>query len=431
MIEPDRKRAPLIHPLAGMKLPPVERMRLNNGVELVTLDHGRQPVNRLTVSWPVGTADTGNPDALSLLRLMLCEGAGTRGGSEIAEIFEYNGAWIKVETGKHVTSITLHSLNKSVEEVLPVIGDIIASPSLPSDIFSRIREKEASACALRRKKVEQQCAELSNVQRFGKGNPLSVIQTDETLRSVEPEMLRDMHRRLMLSVIPSVYVAGAVDDGLIARVAGMVEGIDFRETSDRIVKRVIPAPLHAGSLRCVKHDADSMQTAVKIAIPAVNRDHPDYELLRYTVFALGGYFGSRLMSNIREDKGYTYGITASLAGLPEGAFVGISCQADNRFAEAVVRETENEINRLASEPMDAEELEIVRNTAMSSLTAMLDSPFSIMDYHQILDLYKLPPTHYERQMRVLSSLTPETVRECAAKHLASAPRLVALAGNPA
>ena len=66
---------------------------------------------------------------------MLCEGAGTRSGADIAELFEFNGAWIKVETGRHVTSVTLHSLNKSVGEVLPVIGDLITAPTFPRRYF--------------------------------------------------------------------------------------------------------------------------------------------------------------------------------------------------------------------------------------------------------------------------------------------------------
>lgn len=430
MTEPNRLHAPEIRQLGGMELPPVGRMRLVNGVELVTLDHGRQPVNRLTVSWPVGTADADCPDALRLLRLMLCEGAGTRSGADIAELFEFNGAWIKVETGRHVTSVTLHSLNKSVGEVLPVIGDLITAPTFPADTFLKIREKEASACALRRSKVEQKCAELSNIQCFGRGNPLALAQTPESLRGVEKERLDDVHRRLVLGTMPTVYLAGALDDRLLAQVEAVIGRIGFGMATAPVVRKVITAPVKATGERDVTLDENSMQTAIKIALPTVNRHHPDYELLRYTVFALGGYFGSRLMANIREDKGYTYGISASLACMPEGAFAGISCQADNSFAQAVIDETEKEINRLASEPMTDNELEIVMSTAISGLTTMLDSPFSIMDYHQILDMYGLPPTYYAHQLEVLQSLSPEMITECAAKHLADAPRLVALAGNP-
>ena len=428
MIEPNRLSAPDIHSLEGMKLPPVERVMLANGVELVTLAQGDQPVNRLTISWPVGTADVECPDALRLLRLMMCEGAGHRTGADIAELFEFNGAWIKVEAARHITTITLHSLNKSVGEVLPVVGDILTSLSLPGDTFLNIREKEASACALRRSKVEQKCAELSNMQRFGKGNPLALAVTPEGLRSVELDMLRDVYSRLMQGVRPTVYLAGSIDDRLLAQVENLACGLEFG-TADAITRRVVPAPVHAAGARLADADKDSLQTAVKIALPAVNRDHPDYELLRYTVFALGGYFGSRLMSNIREDKGYTYGVTASLAGMPEGAFTGISCQTDNRFVEPVLDETEKEISRLATEPIGMEELNIVRSTALSGLAAVLDSPFSIMDYYQVLDFNGLKPGHYEHQVNVLQSLTPELMMQCAAEHLVNAPRLIALAGK--
>lgn len=431
MIEPDRRCAPQIHPLKGMKLPPVERMHLGNGVEVVTLSQGRQPVNRLTVSWPVGTADIDCPEALRLLRLMLCEGAGKRSGTEIAELFEYNGAWIKVEAARHVTSVTLHSLNKSVGEVLPVMGDIITAPLLPADIFLKIREKEVSACALRRRKVEQKCVELSNIQRFGKGNPLALAITPELLHKVEPTHLHEAHQRIMTEVIPTVYVAGTLDNDVMSHVISMAEGINSYMNGNQVISRVVPAPKHTFGETDLIRDEGSLQTAIRIALPSINRENPDYELLRYTVFALGGYFGSRLMSNIREDKGYTYGITAALTASSEGAFAGIACQTDNKYAAAVIEEVEKEIALLASEPIGKEELDIVRSTVVSNLTSILDSPFSIMDYHQMLDLYGLPTGYYEHQMDVLMSLTPDMIMQCAAKHLADAPRLVALAGNPA
>ena len=136
------------------------------------------------------------------------------------------------------------------------------------------------------------------------------------------------------------------------------------------------------------------------------------------------------MSNIREDKGYTYGINASIASLHEGASVAISCETDNRYASAVMEEIEKEISRLAENPMGADEFEVVRSSIMSGLTAMLDSPFSIMDYHQMMDMFGLPPDYYAYQLEQLSSLTAQKIMECAERYLVSAPRLTAMAGNP-
>ena len=403
---PDRSVLPPTHPLQVPAPPPVQRCTLSNGVELVSLNHGLQPVNRIVVSWPIGMADVKTPEALHLLRAMLTEGTGTLSGNEVSDIFEFNGAWIRVETGNHSTAVTLYSLNRSVNDVVPLLGDIISAPAFPAEALERIREKA--------------------------DHPLARVLTPEKLAAVERADLVNLHAALLSSCRPTVYLAGALDSNVMDAVVKMAESyrFDTQASADVLLaEKTLVTPV-ASDLQ-VYRDESSMQTAVRMSLPAVPRTHPDYERLRYVVFALGGYFGSRLMSNIREDKGYTYGINAGLTSLPEEAHVSITCQTDNRYAEAVLNEISNEIGRIATEPMEPQELEIVKSTVMSGLASMLDSPFSIIDYQRVLDSFMLPTDYFMHQVNELAALTPENVMECAARHLASAPRLTALAGNPA
>lgn len=429
---PDRSVLPPTHPLQVPAPPPVERCTLSNGVELVSLNHGLQPVNRVVVSWPIGMADVKTPEALHLLRAMLTEGTGTLSGNEVSDIFEFNGAWIRVETGNHSTAVTLYSLNRSVNDVVPLLGDIISAPAFPAEALERIREKEASECGLNRRKVATRASELGRQMLYGADHPLARVLTPEKLAAVERADLVNLHAALLSSCRPTVYLAGALDSNVMDTVVKMAESYSFDpQTSADVLLAEKPLVTPVASDLQVYRDESSMQTAVRMSLPAVSRNHPDYERLRYVVFAIGGYFGSRLMSNIREDKGYTYGINAGLTSLPEEAHVSITCQTDNRYAEAVLNEISNEIGRIATEPMEPQELEIVKSTVMSGLASMLDSPFSIIDYQRVLDSFKLPADYFMHQVNELAALTPENVMECAARHLASAPRLTALAGNPA
>lgn len=427
----DRTGAPAIYPLECVPLPGVARENLGNGVELVTLNHGQQPVNRIMVSWPRGTADVDNPEALHLLRAMLTEGTCRHSGAELADAFEFNGAWIRVEVGRHVTSIILHSLNNTVDEVMPLLVEMISCPSLDAGVFDGICQKEAAACELRRRKVAERATELSGRMYYGENHPMAHVVTPDLIRNVDVNSLRMLHENLMLSVRPTVYLAGAVDDGLRKRVADIMGGIVFAAGGVPVCRRIIPVPSGVGSRCETVVDESSMQTAIRLVMPAIGREHPDYEHLRYTAFALGGYFGSRLMSNIREEKGYTYGISASVSSLHEGASVSVSCEADNRYAAAVLDEIDHEIMRLADETMPSDEFAVVKSSIMSGLAAISDSPFSIMDYHQLLDMYALPSDHHSFQLEQLASLNPQVIRECAAKYLVGSPRIVALAGNPA
>lgn len=426
----NRTVAPPVRALESMTLPAVSREVLANGTRFVVLNHGQQPVNRIMIVWPVGLADVESPEALKLLRVMLAEGTSHHSGAEIADTFEFNGAWFKVDSGRHFTSVTLHSLNSTAGKVMPLLGEIISTPSFDTLAMEGMRQKEAAACEIRRRKVAQQASELSGRMFYGENHPLAHVTTPGLIRNVDEADVRAIHRRLMLSVKPTVYLAGAVDEKLLQNVKGIVGQLDFSVTDSPLVRRIVPVRTHENSRCETTIDDSSMQTAIRLVLPSIDRSHSDYEMMRFSVFALGGYFGSRLMSNIREDKGYTYGINASIASLHEGASVAISCETDNRYASAVMEEIEKEISRLAENPMGADEFEVVRSSIMSGLTAMLDSPFSIMDYHQMMDMFGLPPDYYAYQLEQLSSLTAQKIMECAERYLVSAPRLTAMAGNP-
>lgn len=429
---PDRSVLPPTNPLHVPNPPAVERCTLSNGVELVSLNHGLQPVNRVVVSWPVGMADVKLPESMHLLRSMLTEGTGTLSGNDVSDIFEFNGAWIRVATDNHSTSVTLYSLNRSVNYVMPLLGEIISAPAFPADAFDRIREKEASECELNRRKVATRAAELGRKMLYGADHPLAHVLTPRKLAAACRDDLLKLHASLVSSYRPTVYIAGALDANVMDAVVKMAESwsVDKLASANMLhtARQDVFTPV-ASDLQ-IYRDESSMQTAVRMSLPAVPRNHPDYERLRYVVFALGGYFGSRLMSNIREDKGYTYGVNASLVSLPEEAHVSITCQTDNRYAEAVLNEISHEIGRIATEPMDVEELETVKNTVMSGLVSMLDSPFSIIDYQRILDSFNLPDDYFMHQINELAALTPQNVMESAARYLVSVPRLTALAGNP-
>lgn len=426
----DRGIAPEIKELSAMPLPEVRRKRLPNGVELVTLHQGQQPVNRLTVLWGAGNADIEKPAALKLLCQTVMEGTSHHSGAEIAEILEYNGAWMRMESGPHTTLLTLHSLNHTAGEVLPLAADIITGACYPEDALNRIRSKQAAALEIEMRKVATKAVVLGNKMLYGENTPMARVITPDDISAIGVEDVVSLHRKLLLGTVPTVYLAGVVPPELEALVARVFGSIVFGGEADAVVRSVVAQPQHTESRSCWDVTPDSMQTAVRVVIPSLDRLHPDYEKLRFTVFVLGGYFGSRLMSNIREDKGYTYGITASLSASPEGGRVTIACQTDKSHTSQVISEIEYEIDRLAEEELGAEELAVVKHTLMSGLTALLDSPFTIMDYHQQIDSMRLPADYYVRQMSELQRFDAACVKEMTKKYLLNAPRLTAFAGLP-
>jgi predicted Zn-dependent peptidase len=154
-----------------------------------------------------------------------------------------------------------------------------------------------------------------------------------------------------------------------------------------------------------------------MAAPTIPRSHKDYIPLRIAVMALGGYFGSRLMTSIREEKGLTYGISAALEGSHEAANITINAQCDPAYVDEVISQTFAEIERLANEPMPREELEALIQYLSSALAVTLDSPLSIADHYITQLTVGTPPDYFEQQFNVLGAITPATIAEMTSKYI--------------
>ena len=425
--EPDRTIVPGIRQIEARHLPEVERELLPNGVELVVLDSGVQPVSRITFGWAAGSVDVDDCAAYNLMCQMLTEGSVHHSGAEISDIFETCGAWVNVEPGQHATLLNIYMLNHTADEILPLACEIIDCASFPDDTLMPLKEKRASAAELSLKKVKTLAQINSNALAFGEKHPRNRFVRGDEYRKVVRDDIISMYGKLIKGMAPKVYLSGQIDAGLRERVKHMAASICFGQGG--VARRIMEPDFAVGG--AVRHTpvGGSLQTALRITIPVIPLGHPDYQLLRVTVFALGGYFGSRLMSVIREEKGYTYGISAVLTPYMEGSFVTISCETDNKYVESVKSEIACEIRRLATEPPTEQELQIIRNTMMSQIAGMFDAPFSVMDHWIFIDSFGPQANNTAARMELLHTITSEQIAATALKYLVDAPWLVASAGG--
>lgn len=429
MTAPDRTTPPRVTELSGMKLPPLSRHTLPNGVRLAILDAGSQPVSRITVIHGGGKLDIDRPELYPVLTGTLSEGTQSMSGAAIAETLEYNGAWTSFNAGRHNCVSTLYGLNSRAQETIPVFADILTRPALTPEATGTQCKKIAAATDLSRKKVSNAASEEINILAYGPRHPAARVLTGEDFLSVSADDIRRLHARAFLGTPPTIYLAGQITDELLGLVEKCFGQTDYT-AGNGISRRVIAPEYNPAGDRRLRLMPDSMQTAIRIAIPTLPRTAPDYENMRLATIALGGYFGSRLMANIREDKGYTYGISAFPTPRLEGTFINIECQTDNSHVNDVLRETETEISRLAETLMPDEEITGIRRLLLSSLASVLDSPFSMLDFHINLDALGVTGDSYTRQVEAATAMTPAIIREATVKYLVDAPRLTALAGAP-
>lgn len=190
-------------------------------------------------------------------------------------------------------------------------------------------------------------------------------------------------------------------------------------------------PFHAAPAGTVEKivKKDAKQSSIVMTLPAVGRNHPDYIPLHIAVSALGGYFGSRLMLEIRERLGLTYGISASLLGSEEGAYIQIQADTDCDKVERLCNEVKKELLKMVSQPPADSELTRLRQSLLSSQAAILDSPFSIIDYHISRLTASIPDGYFEKKLQAITQLTPETISRVAAKYFKPDELRTAIAGR--
>lgn len=410
---PQRSAAPHISSFPILSLPPYRSLSLRNGAALKVFNGGDSPVSRLTFSFDGGFADTDAPAALAVACALMREGTKSYSGEEISELLDYNGAWLKIEPDNHNVDLSLYSLNSRFENLIRLIEEVAFAPSLHEKEFAAIKSRLAAAAEIQERNVMKQAERRMSELFFGAGHPLTKTPpTAAALKEVTIEDVRNLHRQIVSS-IPSLTLSGMTDE-----VERLIDSSLRFETANGVplTRREIKGTPSTGTFETVKTEG-AMQSAVIMSIPTIARSHHDYIGLRLAVMALGGYFGSRLMTVVREEKGLTYGITAHLLGHPEGSEIRIACQTDPSNISRLIDAVKEEIKRMQSEPINLIELEQLKAYAMSALAATLDSPFSIMDYHITIERIGAPANYYTLQQQAIAELTPQIITDLLSKHL--------------
>ena len=425
MTHPDRSVAPAVADICDLRLAPSRSLTLPNGVALTIINQGDQPVSRLTLLWEGGELDFSPRELPAIMMECLREGAENLSGEQIEDIIDFNGAILSRYPSMHHTGLTLFCLNHRLPHLLEMLRQIIFHPTFLPDAVNRQIAKTAANVRISLSKVGFIANHTASARICGLNHPEALMPSPEQIEAITPQQVIDTHRRIIGSGRLCAFLAGQIDSQTEALV------IDFLSK--------FPGPASDSPIHIQKYSAEApqridvpmpqaVQSAITMCIPTIDRSHPDYINLRLSVMALGGYFGSRLMQNIREDLGLTYGISAALHGAPEGAYIRIAAQCDHSYIDQVIDQTILEMQKLADQLIDADELTRLRRYAWSNLATTADSPFTTADYYITSRLVATPPTYFADQLAAIRHLTPATIQSLARTYFTPSTLQIATAG---
>jgi len=412
----DRNIQPLIREPQLSTVPSPEKRVMRNGIPLYILSGGDHEVVRIDFVIRAGRwFQTQHLQALFTNR-MLREGTRKYAASEIAEKLDYYGAWLELSCSSEHSYITLYSLCKYLPETLDILESIIKEPLFPDKELQIVIENNLQQYHINRTKVDFLAHRSLMRNVYGEYHPCGQVTEENDYRTITPLVLNDFYKRYYNSGNCSIYLAGKVDEDTIKRVSSLFGDESFGEDFKPIDRKEYIVETNSEK-RIFIERSDAMQSAVRMGMQSLDILHPDYLKFRVVVTLLGGYFGSRLMSNIREDKGYTYGISASIQTYPGSSLFVITTEAANEFVEPLIKEVYHEITRLQSDLVPDEELSMVKNYMMGEMCRNYESVFSLVDAWIFNHSFGLPDSYAEDSARAIETITPAYIRDLAQQYL--------------
>ncbi len=410
----NRDISPEFKEIKKIDIPKTERLTLSNGTKLHIIKGGSQDIVKLDWVYKAGLYYQKKPVVASMTNAMLGEGTKSYSSSQLAEIFDFHGSYYHNSFSHHFGQLSLFSLNKHIEKLLPMMEEIIKTPSFPEKELEVIRKNKKNSYLISLEKTSA----LANKQflrvLFGDKHSYSNIVEKEDFDNLTRDDLYNFHKQYYTPANCEIIASGKVTDKIINRIEELFGSYgkelpsagnrDYCIISDKQRKHHVTK-------------ADSVQSTIKIGRTTINKTHQDYNHFKILNTILGGYFGSRLMSNIREEKGYTYGIHSTLSSMPDCGYFGISTDVGNHVREEALKEIYFEIEKLQNELIPEEELKIVQNYLTGELLRTFDGPFAIAEVVRADLPYNLGDNHYQKFLEDIKSVTPERLKALANKYL--------------
>ena len=393
---------------------PVEKITLDNEVPVFILSAGSQDVTKIDIEFPAGAVQAGIPLVASTTANLMQEGTMDKTSMQISELTDFYGAYINSQTYHHHTIFTVLCLTRYLPEMLKLLHEIITRPSFPQHEYDLYLQKKKEEFIFEGEKVKTVAARQFGETIFGPEHPYGRQLKDKHFESISLGQIRDFHHQYYRPQFARIFVAGQPGDQLrplLDKYFGKDDSI--QPTREEKIPPVMPSPQ---KVITIKKDG-AMQTALRIGRPLFNNHHPDFIPLQILNTILGGYFGSRLMTSVREEKGLTYGIGSFIMPLKHSGVFGISSEVAGESRDKAIDAIFEEFEKLRSNKVPEEELQMVKNYMMGEMLRNFDGPFSTADIFRTLQEYGLDFEFYQTMIQYIRNVTASEVQATAQKYL--------------
>lgn len=390
---------------------PYSRVTSEGEVPLYVIDCPEYEVVRFTFLFRAGTSLQSTPFAASATANMLSEGSALYSSQEIAERLDFLGSYFEVNVDRDYTYVSFCSLRKFFERTVEVAEQILLCPTFPAEELATYAAKRKQRLSIERMKVDTLAREEFARAMFGEEHPYGAISHESGYDTLTRDDVVAHYKRFYTAERCFVVCSGMVDEGVVARLRSVASQLPHGSHDEMLFPPVVQRR------ESMIHREGALQSSIRIGWRLFTRSHPDFVGMQVVATALGGYMGSRLMQNLRERNGFTYGVVAAMVNFEREGYLAIATQVDSTVTERAVEEICREVELLGSEPMSDEELDMVRNMMTGEMMRVLDGPFGIADVTIENILCGEENDVVERNLQRIREITPAEVQSLARKYL--------------
>lgn len=353
----------------------------------------------------------GKSGVASLVNGLLLSGTKTKTSIEINEAINSLGGYIESGVSNENAVFSIYALRENILPIARIIAEAIGNCDFKQSEIDELINDRKQKFKVGLEKVSVLAQRALKQRLFANSDTYGQVGQLEDYDAITRQNIIDFHSDNYLSGLNRLVLVGNFNQDSIDAFMDIFSKWNTPKSPEFESSFVNLK----GTVHVEKEGA--VQTAVRLARHLFNKRHEDYHDFTILNTILGDYFGSRLMSNIREDKGYTYGIGTLVSEMQETGYFMIATEVGKDVKDATLKEIRYEMDRLKTELVPQEELELVKNYLLGQLLKSADGPYSMMDLYLSVEIQNLDLDFYNEAISSIRSITAERIQELAIKYL--------------
>jgi len=407
----DRTVSPAFKTVEKIEMIQATEKKLRNNIPVYSINAGSQELIKVEFFFSAGMFQQIKPLQAATVNAMLEEGTTKMTAAQIADAVDYYGAFLEVGVSQDHASVVLFTLNKHLKSTLSVVEDVIKNATFPEDELDTHLTNKKQKFHVNNQKVATVARKRFTELIFGEKHPYGINVQEADFEKIKRTDLIDFYRSFYCSGNCKIVLAGKINDDVFSLLDEHFGDNDWSSVNSLEKNTVEIISCKEREQLIFKEDA--LQSAIRIGKVLFNKTHPDFQSLQILNTVYGGYFGSRLMSNIREDKGYTYGIGSGIASLQNSGYFFISTEVGVDVCKNAINEIYLEMDRLRNELIPADELQLVKNYLLGTFLRSVDGPFAMADRFKGILEYDLGYDYFDKYIATIKGISASQLRDLA------------------